>query len=245
MTTFVFFSKAETGTLDEIVQQWSLELYHRHVRQERLHKVWYKQLNILQNKFRSFWHHCRNLDQGADHFSSVFLGRALTFVCAATNPTVWHTGAPGWQQMTWELDLDKEISQGMWEVIHTVSSIELHHVAARKGEDAKKAAEEYQERLRRERDEREAKRKEELARQEEEARLWKQKMDLEAAEREEKAKKDALDREVHIASAQMTIQAKIAAFQAACAQLTADLQAGKITGAEYGVQMAGLSKMMQ
>jgi hypothetical protein len=147
--------------------------------------------------------------------------------------------------MTWEYSLDKEITQGMYEILHKIQDVETHHIHVKRGEDAQKLAEERLAADRRRRDEIEAKRLAEIAKREEEKRLWDEKMAQEAKEREEKAKQDDLDRAAYVATAQLTIQAKIAAFQAATAQLTADLQSGKINATEYGAQMAGLSKMLQ
>jgi hypothetical protein len=67
------------------------------------------------------------------------------------------------------------------------------------------------------------------------------------AEEESEAKRaqEAKERQAYTAIAVMTVQAKIAAFQAASALLTADLQAGKITSAEYGERMTALSAMLQ
>lgn len=159
--------------------------------------------------------------------------------------TVWHKEAPGFQQMTWEFELDKEITQGMFDVLAKIQAVERMHVCEKRGEDVRKVQEEQLAADKRRRDELEANRLAQIAKQEEEQRLWKEKMAREAEEREAKEKKDDLERAAHVATAQMTIQAKIAAFQAACAELTAELQAGKIDATEYGNRMAGLSKMMQ
>lgn len=161
------------------------------------------------------------------------------------NRCIWHDQAPGFHEMSWRYSLDKEITHGMYEVLRQIQDAEIRHICIKRGEDVKKLDEERKAAAQRWRDELEAKRLAEIAKREEEKRLWEEKMAQEAKEREEKAKKDEMERAAYVATAQMTIQAKIAAFQAASAQLTADLQSGKINAAEYGAQMAGLSKMLQ
>jgi hypothetical protein len=64
-------------------------------------------------------------------------------------------------------------------------------------------------------------------------------------EREAKRVQEDKEREAHTATAVLSVQAKIAAFQAATASLTAELQAGKVTAAEYGERMAALSNLLK
>jgi hypothetical protein len=56
------FSKAEVGTMDEIANRWAEELHWRQAREARTKVIWYHQLNLFQNRFRSFWHQSRKYD---------------------------------------------------------------------------------------------------------------------------------------------------------------------------------------
>jgi len=83
------------------------------------------------------------------------------------------------------------------------------------------------------------------AKEVEEARLREEEKKRREEEAEKKREEQGKERAAYVATAQMSMQAKIQAFQAASAALTADLQSGKITAAEYGAQMAGLSNMLK
>eukprot|EP01122_Echinamoeba_exundans_P007559 TRINITY_DN2350_c0_g1_i1.p1 TRINITY_DN2350_c0_g1~~TRINITY_DN2350_c0_g1_i1.p1 ORF type:complete len:341 (+),score=79.42 TRINITY_DN2350_c0_g1_i1:1163-2185(+) len=218
--------RSEPGTLDEIAKRWSLEIYHRTVREHRVEKVWYDQMNILQNRLKSFWHQNQNRDP-------------------VTDRCIWHDQAPGFQQLSWEFHLDKQITKGMKDVLKEMHEAEKRHLSIKRAEDLKRMDDERTAAAKRRVEEMESKRLEEIAKREEEKRLQDEKLAQEAKEREEKEQQLAKEREAHVVTATMTIQAKIAAYQVAIAQLTADLQAGKINGAEYGAQMAELSKMLQ
>ena len=65
------------------------------------------------------------------------------------------------------------------------------------------------------------------------------------AAQEEKERQEAqAARDIQAQTAVLTVQAKIAAYQAFIAQLTTDLAAGKITSAEFSEKMATASQLL-
>jgi len=143
--------KAESGPLSEIIMRWAQECDARQNKLKRKYKVWYHQLNLLQNDVQCFFHQVRR--NPGNVVSRELVCQPLTDLWFGIIGNVYSVRYPGWIEETESYEMEKMLMEGMYDVIQIVQTHERGLVADQKQAEAQRLAEER--RLERERQQKE------------------------------------------------------------------------------------------